>query len=526
MHKAIDQSKQFWSGLSTKQRAALIGGAAVTIAVLLIFARLIADPDYKVLATGLESADVHALTAQLASKNIPSQVGSDGKSLSVPADRLNLARMEIASHNMLGSGRLGFELFDKVSWGQTEFDEKVNYQRALEGELERTIQTLHDVESARVHLVMPTESIFLDRERVAKASVILKLRRGSLSDETQLAIGRLVAGAVDNLSPENVAVIDADTNRPLRVLRRGLSAGGTIEQELTQRITTTLQPVVGPQAVRATVNVEYDASTSEESEEKYDPNTVVALNTQRSEEEVGAEATTGGVPGTTSNVPAAKASVKPMAKTNTDDNNFQRSKMENATYAVNKLVRHTVNPAGRVHRITAALLVDDAVEPVQQNGKTTSTYRKRTSEELKQFENLAANAIGLDVKRGDTITVQNISFQRTADEVLLAPTRLQKVRTTLNDWSMLTRYGALLLLFLLAYLLMLRPIKRHTITTLKDLKAQRESANTQLAAAQNQQVLPTQQRAALMKEQFVERIKAEPSSASRLIQNLLREGRA
>src|SRR5262249_34088922 len=157
------------------------------------------------------------------------------------------------------SGRLGFELFDKLNWGQTEFDEKVNYQRALEGELERTIATLRDVESARVHLVMPTDSVFVDREREAKASVILKLRSGTLADETHRAIASLVSGAVDKLNPENVTVIDADTNQPLLAHHKGSSqTDAELEDELSAKLMTTLEPVVGAQRVRASVNVEYD----------------------------------------------------------------------------------------------------------------------------------------------------------------------------------------------------------------------------------------------------------------------------
>jgi flagellar M-ring protein FliF len=130
------------------------------------------------------------------------------------------------------SGRMGFELFDKMSWGQTEFDEKVTYQRALEGELERTIQTLGDVESARVHLVMPTDSVFLDQQRGAKASVILKLRRnGGLSKDAALAISRLVSGAVDELKPEDVSIVDADSDRSL-VGGQGAGAGEAAETTL------------------------------------------------------------------------------------------------------------------------------------------------------------------------------------------------------------------------------------------------------------------------------------------------------
>src|SRR5260370_25761337 len=168
-------------------------------------------------------------------------------------------------------GRVGFEIFDKLNGGQTEFDEKVNYQRALEGELERTIQTLRDVESARVHLVMPTDSVFLDREREAKASVILRLRSRQLSEDTQKSIASLVSGAVDKLSPQNVTITDADTNQPFSSHRPGSSSDAELEDQLSKRLVSTLEPVLGAQRIRASVNVDYDPSNSDENQETYHP---------------------------------------------------------------------------------------------------------------------------------------------------------------------------------------------------------------------------------------------------------------
>src|SRR3954467_3014366 len=202
--QVLGQLKSMVTGLSAKQRIVLVASALLTAATVALFVNWIGKPDYTPLYTNMEPADAQSLVSRLAQKNILAEVSADGKTVSVPADKLDASRLEMASQGMPHSGRLGFELFDKVNWGQTEFDEKVNYQRALEGELERTIQTLRDVESARVHLVMPTESVFLDREREAKASVILRLRSRQLSDDTQKSIASLVSGAVDKLSPQNV----------------------------------------------------------------------------------------------------------------------------------------------------------------------------------------------------------------------------------------------------------------------------------------------------------------------------------
>ena len=297
-----------------------------------------------------------------------------------------------ASQGQPHSGRLGFELFDKVTWGQTEFDEKVAYQRAMEGELERTIKTLADVESARVHLVMPTDSVFLDRERGAKASVILKLKHNGLPKDAVLAISRLVSGAVDGLKPEDVAIIDADSDRSLGMGHEDTDAGEGEVARLTQRLISTLEPVVGANAIRASVNIDYDQDTTEQSEEKYDPSVSALLSVQRSEDNAGG-AVQSGVPGTASNVPTDKKA-KP-ADTQARET-LQTSKSESAQYGVNKTVIHTVSPAGRIDRVTAALLIDDAVVKTVQGGKTTFSRRPRSQEELNKIQELAQAAIGFD----------------------------------------------------------------------------------------------------------------------------------
>jgi flagellar M-ring protein FliF len=520
------QAADFLGALTGKQKTMLLVAGVVTAAVVIGFASLMGTPDYKPLVTGMEANDAQALGEKLAAKNIPYRIGADGKSVEVPSDKLDSSRMEVASDGMPRSGRLGFELFDKMNWGQTEFDEKVNYQRALEGELERSIHTLNDVESVRVHLVMPVQSVFLDRERAAKATVVLKLRSGRLPEDTQLGIARLVSGAVDNLSAENVTVIDADTNRPLGMPKHdSISGDGTLAQELSARLVHTLEPVVGADHVRASVNVEYDPSTSEENEESYDPDSQVAVSSQHSEEQTDGP-TTGGVPGTTSNVPSGTAA--PKAAAVVSDDGSQVSKTENETYAVSKTVRHTLNPAGRLHRISAALVVDDVLETATANGKTAQTRRKRTAEELKNIEELAKAAIGIDAQRGDSLTVENLSFEQMP--AAPAPEKLplsDRVRVVLRDWSSIVRYAAVLILFLLAYALLLRPLKKQVLATVRELPArvasQAPSSAGNAALEDALAALPPEQRALVLKKQLLDKVKGEPAAAGQLIHAWINE---
>ena len=523
---ATEQSKQFWASRSPRQRGYLLAGVGATVALLALFVRLIGTPDYKPLFTGLEPADAQTLSAQLDAEGIPHQASPDGKTISVPADKLDAARLQTAAHGAPHSGRMGFELFDKMSWGQTEFDEKVTYQRALEGELERTIQTLSGVESARVHLVMPTDSIFLDRQRAAKASVILKLNRDGLSKDQVQAIARLVAGAVDELQPEDVSIIDADTDRSLGSGHNGEDAAEGVEQTLTQRLMNTLEPVVGTDKIRANVNVDYDHGSTEQSEEKYDPTVSALLNVQKTEDTANGGAVSAGVPGTTSNVPSSKGS-KPTNTGGTQDAQ-QSSKTETAQYGVNRVVIHTVEPAGRIQRITAAILVDDELVKNIKGGKTTYTRLKRSQEQLDKIEELAKATIGFDAKRGDTISVQNMSFDTSADADLAAPKWTDKVQKGLTDFAPVLRPLALLALFLMAYLFVLRPIQKQALSPRQIAEGAEQPALP--PAPQGERLIAAPEeigegplRAAKLKEETIELIKQKPANTARAVQAWLRE---
>ena len=261
----------------------------------------------------------------------------------------------------------------------------MNYQRAMEGELERTIQTMSSVKSARVHLVMATDSVFMDRERGAKASVTLRLSRGSLSREEISAIQRLVAGAVDELKPEDVVIIDADSNQSLGHGNSPSDQSDGIEQELTRRLISTLGPVVGADRIHASVNVEYETDSSEESEEKYDPAVSATLTMQHSEEtyQLGRSARWRAwnieqcTHSPNCRSPPLPRSEKVPAPAPVTKEQFQSSKTDNNTYGVNRTTRHLIEPAGSIRRITAAVLLDDAVERKQENGKWIEVHHKR-----------------------------------------------------------------------------------------------------------------------------------------------------
>ena len=474
------------------------------------------------------------MAARLAVRAIPHQLSPDGATLLVPEDQLDASRIETATQGLPRGARLGFELFDTPNWAGTDFSEKVNYQRALEGELERTLGTLSDVEAVRVHLVMPQESLFTAEERVAKAAVIVKTRSGGLSERAQRAIPQLVASAVDRLLPENVTVVDADSNQPLLAARVG-SGGRDLnpaDEAMAQTLVRTLEPVVGVEHVRASVHIEYDMSSSENTQETYDPKATAALTQERSDESSTAGAPAG-VPGTASNVPSASSNAAAGASSVppgvTADQSTSHS--EASTFAVSKTLHRSTEPPGRIRRIAAAVLVDDRVELGEAAGKPTVSRTKRTVEEMKQIEDLARAALGISADRGDVLVVENIAFREAPAEAVTAPTKVERWRKLAEPWTWTLRYVVVGVMFLAVYWLVLKPVKKHAIEAFQALpgkaaaaaaseRVQKQGSDLPLAAGAESAAGRTQQ----LRQVLADKVKSEPASAGRLVQAWLREG--
>ena len=289
-------TQRVWTVVS----ALLLGGLAAGLLWYML------RTDWRTLYANLDSEDARQIGMVLTQAQIPFDVSTDGSVIRVPAPQLDKARLATAAKGGIKSGRLGFEIFDKPNWVGSEFDEQVNYQRALEGELEHTVGSLSDVESARVHLVMPHDSLFREQERPAKGSVVLKLRHRSLADGEADAIRNLVASAVDGLAPERVVLVDASGNLPLGP-KTADAMRLSAEQALEEKLISTLEPVTGAGNVRASVTLDYVSTAAEQTEETYDPDQTVTLSMQRTEQTSGPQAVAAGVPGTASNAPNSQA---------------------------------------------------------------------------------------------------------------------------------------------------------------------------------------------------------------------------
>jgi len=542
MEKVHQQIMAFLRGLTLAQKATLAGSILLVGGVLWGFTYWMSGGEYKTLYSGLAPADAQSLAQRLGAQNISFEVSSDGASVLVRADQLDRARLEAAAQP-LASGRMGFELFDKPNWSGSDFSEKVNYQRAVEAELERTIATMNGVEGVRVHLVLPRESLFSDRERPAKAAVVLKLRGARLNEQITYSVTNLVSNAWDDLSPQNVTVATTDGQTPSAGRAHiipGITGNEDLETLLAERVVQTLAPVVGGDHVKSSVTIDYEPTSGETTEETYDPITTAVVTSQISQETVG-DLEPAGIPGTPSNTPNSTGNPTAAQQAKVGGTT-QGIRSESKTFAVSKTTKRLLEPAGRIRRVAAAILVDDVTESKTENGKTIETHRKRTLEEMKQIDSLARAAIGFDGKRGDVVSVENVTFAApTAELPATAPGKVQRALLFVERWSGVLRYVEMGLLFLVVYLLLLRPVKQSVLRLLQPppgpglLPAVAggggagENMMVGVAAlaaghAETGSALPNEvQQAVALKKQLATKVKEDPEAASRLIQNWIRE---
>ena len=514
------QGKVRWATMLPAQRNWALGAAALLLALIGGLAWYGLRTDWRTLYADLDPEDVRQTGLILAQAQIPYDTTANGSGIRVPADQLDKARLATAAKGGVKSGRLGFEIFDKPNWVGSEFDEQVNYQRALEGELEHTVGSLTDVESARVHLVMPHDSLFREQERPAKASVVIKLRHRSLADGEPDAIRNLVASAVDGLTPDRVVLVDAAGHIPLGP-KTADAQRLTAEEALEEKLVSTLEPVTGVGNVRASVTLDYDTAATEETQEIYDPNQTVTLSMQRTDQTTGPQAVAAGVPGTASNAPNSQAlPVYPQQTTPP-----QSAKTESGTYGASKTTRHVVQNPGRVRRLTAAIVVNDRMAQMATRSKA-AVWQPRTADELRNLTALAQAAIGFDTARGDMVTVQDLTFEenRTATAVSLPG----QVLNTAENSPVLVKYAALMAGLIVVLAFGVRPaLRRAGQAALPEAKLI-AGALPAGAVAHAQSVLkppeaveldPERIRAQEIYDQVTGHLKREPSQSSRLLQS-------
>src|SRR5580704_5803033 len=383
----MDQIKRLLESLTWKQMLSLVLAAAAVIGALSVFSRWNRERDFRPLYSSLAPEDAAAVLAKVRESGTEFRLSENGSVVLVPSERVAELRLQMAAAGLPKSGRIGFELFDKTTFGMSDFTEQVNFHRALEGELERSVMSLAEVEQARIHITFPKDSLFLDSRQPAKASVLVKLRPGAqLSPQNVAAICQLAASAVDGLLPEAVSVVDMRGN----LLNRARQASSPddpepseaaldyrqkLEHDLLAKIDNTLEPLLGADKFRATASVECDFSSADQSEESYDPTKSVMVTSQKTEDISGGTTATG-IPGTASNLP------RPASRPVNASNGVTR-RTENITYQSSHTVRHVRLPQGNVKKMSVSLLVDSDVRTEGSGGKATRVVQAPSAEKLK-----------------------------------------------------------------------------------------------------------------------------------------------
>ncbi len=411
----------------------LVVGIAVVIAIMVVFWLWSQQPDYRILYSNYSDKDGGAIVAALEKMNVPYKFSDSGSAILVPAAQVHQARLKLASDGLPKGGNIGFELLENQKFGVSQFIEQVNFQRALEGELERSIQSIGAVEVARIHLAIPKASVFVRDQQKPTASVLLNLRAGRTLDAQQVgAVVHLVASSVPNLPIANVTVVDQNGNL-LSDMSKKMGANNLdpsqlkyiddIQESITKRVEAIIAPIVGARNVRAQASAEIDFASVEQAAETYKPNqnpTDAAIRSQQSNESQTANAQNGGVPGALSNQPPADATAPitaPNAATAGAASNTPVNSQKNSTtnFEVDKTVRYVQQGMGGIKRLNVAVVVNNM--PVV-DAKGVTTYRALTAAEKTQINDLAMQAMGFNKDRGDALTVVNTPFAIEAAEKL------------------------------------------------------------------------------------------------------------
>ncbi len=471
---------------SLARKLSLVG---VTLVSVLLFAAIIMQSqvaDYSLLFANLPSRDAAMVVEWLKDRKIPYRLEDGGKDIMIPADQVYEARLELAGSG-LAEGGVGFEIFDKQSFGMTDFAQKVNYRRALQGELMRTITSLGPVEAARIHLALPEKRLFREQQQVATASVIVKLTSGRNLKEAQLqGIVHLVAGSVEGLEAENVTVVDS-SGKVLSKSRSGEISGPmtpgmldyqqTIERRFEARAQSLLDRALGAGNSLVRVTAEVDFDQRERVEEALDPKGAVVVSEQASSER-GSGEIVGGVPGVVSNLQGDGSRTSSVTSTPAS-----RSE-EVVNYELSKVVSKTVESVGSLTSVSVSVLVADKLTPGAEGAEPTST--PRNAAELKEIEKMVRTALGINDTRGDLISVVSMPFESGFEnEPLPTPSLVDKI----YPFMPIIKYSLLSVAALLAYLLLLRPLLRTLrgamessapLKTVQELEAELQAQNTPL----------------------------------------------
>ncbi len=522
------QVASVFKGLTVTQKVVTVLLVALVLGGLVTLTMLGPGPtDYKVLFSGLSQEDAAEVVTWLKEQNIPYQLSEDNRAILVPAGQVYETRLNLAGEGLPRGGGVGFEIFDKTGLGTTDFVNRLNYQRALQGELARTIRQFQQVQEARVHIATPKESVFIEDEKPPTASISVKLRgRDKLSSHQIQSIVNLVASAVPGLTTDNVTLVDT-TGRLLYRKQGDQDAilSGTqleyqvkVEETLRQKVETLLEEIVGANRARARITAEIDFSKVNISEENFDPETQVIRSEQLlTEADKGGEMLPEGVPG-------VKGELATFSEAGDETAKGAGYTRKNVTrnYEISKQVRHIQEQSGTISRLSVAVMVDGSYEKVvDSDGNTSLQYKTRTPEEMSHFEGLVKNAIGYNEERGDQVEVVSMPFALSS-VVEPEPEAMDKWRELIGWLAMPIVYLLIAISFLL---FVVRPLLK--LLASKKIEVHKMAEIGERAAAMG--VSPEEEDLSLMpkgltdQERIFRLAQSDPDRAADLVRRWLRQ---
>lgn len=505
MEKALTFSKNIsdrYNELSPNRKAVsliLIAAGLASVFVMFLWAQA---PDYQLLFANLPPEDAAAVVDELKARNIEYDLTNQGRNVWAPSNQIYETRLALASKGLPTGGEVGFELFEDTPLGMTEFVQKINHQRALQGELARTIKSLDVIDQARVHLVIPKEELFLREKPKGKASVMVKVKAGKVLSESQIqGIVHLVSGSVETIKAQDVVVVDLKGN--ILSGAGGASQGAVItatnfehkrkvEKELENKIVKMLEEALGPGKIIARVSATMNFENEEKTEEIFDPDSQVVRSEQTATESSVAEIPAGGVPGAETLLPSG---AKAGAGTSYGLPGTREKEKNTLNYEINKVVRHVTKPAGQITNLSVGVLIDGIYSG------DPSVYKKRPPEEMAQYLAIAKSVVGFDASRNDQIKVENVQFDKTLT---------REIEQKLADeekiyWVVYVGQGLLILIsVILLFIIIIRPLMKWVTTSAEEVRKEPRA-------------LPPEEREALKTDEDLARLSSEAAEIRKAV---------
>lgn len=545
--------KEFFKSLDTNRKIALITTSVILVAVLSSLIIWAAKTQYKLLYTDLSKEDAASISQMLEDGKIAYQVKDDGKSLYVPEDQVEKWRLEIAKKGVNLTSTLGYEVFDKQAFGTTSFVQKINRQRAIEGELMKTIKHIRGVNRARVHLSIPESSPFVTEKKPPSASVALDLDRGfSLSKDEIKGIQSLISGSVDGMRVQDVVIIDSKGGKltenigdaMTQYTANRLALEGKVNRKYEQQVEGILRRVVGQGKVIAKVNVKMDFTESIQERTNYDnENSAIVSEVANKQKFVGVRPSPQGIPGARSNIPGENPQPGiPETRNNTDKNLTTRN------FHVPKTVTKSKKPTADIQNVSVAVMIDGKrVNKLDENGNIVindegmpvTTYEPWSDAEIENFKAIVASAIGISESRGDTLVIKNMKF---AKEDLSEAEALLRQRENRELKKNLFKYSMIGILISLLFFVVIRPfiqwVTENTSESIEDFlpktieELEKIQANQSLPGLED--ALPTLEdklnpekiEGNMLKEKIISLIESNPGKAAQVVQEMIHTGEA